>query len=149
MLFRSLLTLHFVKTTDNLADFLTREGLPLGDCEKLNLKQIQVEDFYDKLPQPEFSLIDWINYVNQHPEYLTILNGKNQPVQANIASIVLSLQRGIENVKDVLSPIEILKERLTRANIILAQKQELSEIYNYCLSGENFVYITEIGRAHV
>ena len=31
-----LVTLHFVRTTANLADYLTRQGLPPGDLEKLN-----------------------------------------------------------------------------------------------------------------
>ncbi len=29
--------LHFVRTSENLADFLTREGLPPGDLERFNL----------------------------------------------------------------------------------------------------------------
>ena len=40
----------------NLSDFLTREGLPPGDIEKLNLKNTQILDFVDHLPNEEFTL---------------------------------------------------------------------------------------------
>jgi hypothetical protein len=64
-------TLCFVRTTDNLADFLTREGLPPGDCEKFNLKDIQIANFHKDLPKLEFTIPEWIAYVDAHPEYLT------------------------------------------------------------------------------
>jgi hypothetical protein len=44
-------TLHFVSTTNNLADFLTREGLPEGDLERFNLQDINIKDFYCDLPR--------------------------------------------------------------------------------------------------
>ena len=44
-------TLRFVKTTENLVDFLTREGLPAGDCEKLNLNQIKISFIITPLTQ--------------------------------------------------------------------------------------------------
>jgi len=44
-------TLHFVSTTNNLADFLTREGLPEGDLERFNLQNINIKDFYCDLPR--------------------------------------------------------------------------------------------------
>ena len=55
--------LHFVKTTENLADFLTRQGMPRADLTRFNLKKIQIQDFYDKLPKVEFSLQEWSQYV--------------------------------------------------------------------------------------
>ena len=39
-----LVTLHFVQTTENLADFLTREGLP-PDKDKFNIKNVEIKDF--------------------------------------------------------------------------------------------------------
>jgi hypothetical protein len=55
-----LVSLHFIRTTDNLADYLTRQGLPVGDLEKLNLKHVDVKDFYGKLPKKDFTLMEWI-----------------------------------------------------------------------------------------
>ena len=65
-------TLHFVKSGQNLADFLTRAGLPEGDLPKFNIKNVQVVDFFDELPKPNFTLAEWVNFVNTHPHYLTV-----------------------------------------------------------------------------
>ena len=67
-----MVTLHFIRTTANLADYLTRQGLPTGDLEKFNIKQLDIVDFYDKLPKHEFTLQEWVKYCADHPEYLTI-----------------------------------------------------------------------------
>ena len=47
--------LHFICTTENLSDFLTREGLPKGDLERSNVKAMEIADFYDELPQSEYT----------------------------------------------------------------------------------------------
>ena len=129
-------TLCFVRTTDNLADFLTREGLPPGDCEKFNLKDIQIANFHKDLPKLEFTIPEWIAYVDAHPEYLMI----NAPNPQAVKTIALQISAGLQNIKSVISPLEILQERLSRANIIARQKQELSDIYLKCLAGENFEF---------
>jgi hypothetical protein len=41
---------------------------------------------------------------------------------------VNSLSRGLENVKETVTPPDILKEKLTREKIIEAQKKELSDV---------------------
>ena len=51
-----LIQLHFIKSTDNLADYLTRQGLPRGDVEKLNLKLVYVKDFNPELPKEDYTL---------------------------------------------------------------------------------------------
>ena len=53
-------------------------------------------------------------------------------------AITLAISRGLENVQETLSPLEILKEKLSRANIIAAQKQEFLRIYEACLASPNF-----------
>ena len=136
-----LVNLHFVRTTENLADFLTREGLPPGDCEKFNLHNIQIQDFYDMLPKHVFTLLEWVNFVENHSEYLmsnSTTSEKNITSPENISAVTLSLSRRLENVKDVMSPIEILKEKLVRAQIIDAQKREFSQIYQQCLAAPDF-----------
>ncbi len=71
--------LRHVKTTENLSDFLTREGLPPGDMEKFYIKDIQIADFYYALPQETFTFAEWINFVEANPQYLTVkrLKGNN------------------------------------------------------------------------
>ncbi len=80
-------SLHFVKTTENLADFLTREGLPPGDLVKFSLKDIVIKDFFSKLPQLDFTLLEWSQFVDDNPQYLTVTN---QPPAVKI-SVVLYL----------------------------------------------------------
>ena len=129
------ITLHFIRTTENLADFLTREGLPPGDLEKFNIKEVHIADFSNELPRSEFTFIEWINFVEANPQYLTV----NSTAEAK--AVALSITRGIENVKDILQPIDILKEKLTRHEIVKRQRSEYAEIYANCLASENFEYI--------
>ncbi len=134
-----LVTLHFVRTTDNLADFLTREGLPSGDLEKFNLKDVQISDFYDELPKPEFTLAEWIEFVEKHPEYLTI-NRTDKPSEQ---STIMAITSGLSNVKDVVTPLEILIERLQRSEIVQKQKKEFPEIYAASLACKDFEFLDE------
>ncbi|RPH76275.1 MAG: hypothetical protein EHM77_09395, partial [Planctomycetaceae bacterium] len=126
--------LRHVKTSENLADFLTREGLPPGDLEKFNIKNIQIADFHDKLPQETFTFTEWMNFVENNPQYLTVNDSK---------AVTLSIERGLSNVQDVLQPIDILRKRLERSEIIKRQKIEFSDIYEHCLASENFEYIDQ------
>ena len=134
-----LVTLHFVRTNENLADFLTREGLPPGDYPRFNLKDVEIKDFYSELPKTTFTLPEWINFVEDHPEYLTI----NTPDHVTPKAITLAINRGIDNVKETVTPIDILKEKLSRAEIVKRQKIEFTDIYSACLAADNFEYTTE------
>lgn len=96
-----LVTLHFVRTSENLADFLTREGMLPGDSEKFQLKDIVIKDFYHELPKYDFTLKEWSNFVEAHPEYLMI---------NNVKAVVLSLTRGISNLKESITPLQILQK---------------------------------------
>ena len=132
------ITLHFIRTNENLADFLTREGLPPGDLEKFNIKNVTIQDFSAKLPKSEFTFLEWINFVEKHPEYLTINSAKEAK------TIALAISNGLSNVKETLQPIHILQERLSRNNFIQHQKREFAEIYANCLASPNFEYTTRI-----
>jgi hypothetical protein len=65
-----LLTLYFVSTTANLADFLTREGMLPGDMDRMNLKNVEIKDFYKELPKHEYTLMEWIEFVERNPQYV-------------------------------------------------------------------------------
>jgi len=129
-----LLKIHFIRTTENLADYLTRQGLPAGDLEKLNLKNIQVTDFYDKLPKPDFTFEEWATFCTNNPHYLTV----NSPT---INLLTLSLQQGISNLKNYLQPLDILKDRLDRGSFITKQKEEYAELYSNCLRSPDFKFV--------
>jgi transposase InsO family protein len=134
-----LITLHFIRTNENLADYLTRQGLPKGDLEKLNLKNVEVQDFYDKLPQEEFSLAEWAQFCNENPNYLTINNH-------SVNLVTSSLTNGIKNLESYTVPINILRSRLERLNFIKYQKIELKNEYETCLKSNNFEYINADGQ---
>ena len=149
---------EFVKTSENLADFLTREGLPVGDLVKYDIKSAVVLDFFDDLPKTHFTLKEWAVYCLEHPEYLSIntkepkkksINSQNSQfavtfdTPADIENLICSIRQGIENIKDIVTPLEIIKERMSRAEIIKNQKKEFSKIYTECLAGENFEFIDE------
>ena len=104
-------TLHFVKSGQNLADFLTRAGLPEGDLPKFNIKDVQIKDFFDELPKAEFTLAEWVNFVNTHPYYLTVM-------ETLATKIVHSVHKGLENIQSITGPLEILQSRLARSEII-------------------------------
>jgi len=55
----------------------------------------------------------------------------------------LSLEQGIKNLQDITEPIGVLQERLSRENLILAQKEEFSTIREECLKSSEFNYIQE------
>jgi len=152
-------TIKFVKTTENLADFLTREGLPVGDIEKLNLKNIKINDFVDYLPKDTFTLKEWAQYCADHPEYLTITDTKSvysmmqsfkqdpssidMSEQAIINRMIFSINQAIENVQEVITPLDVLRNRLSRAEIIKNQRKEFEKIYLSCLGGNDFEYIDD------
>jgi hypothetical protein len=77
--------------------------------------------------------------VQQSPQYLTV----NNPEKLPFKTLAMSIAHGLDNIKDVLTPLEILKEKLSRSEIIKNQKLEYGDIYTKCLAGKNFEYITE------
>ena len=130
--------LQFVRTTENLADFLTREGLPPGDVEKFNLKSIETSDIYENLPKTTFTLAEWINFVEENPHYLTINETKSDKSKTKIKAITLAITKGLENIKETIKPLEILQQKLERSNIVEQQKKDFSKIYITCLASNNF-----------
>jgi hypothetical protein len=130
------LELYFDKSNENLADFLLREGLPPRDLEKLDLKTIKIEEFYDNLSKKSYSLPEWMVFVENNPQYLSgvVVN------KAENQAIVNALSRGLQNVTETLTPLDILKGKLTRERIIQAQKEELAELYYQCLTSKDFEF---------
>jgi hypothetical protein len=122
-----------------LADYLTRQGLPKGDLEKLDLKNVQISDFYHMLPKEEFTLAEWAQFCADNPQYLTI----NSVETPSIHAVSFSLDQGIKNLNDQIDPLIILKERLSRDNLIENQQKEFPEIIKQCLDSKDFVFSDE------
>jgi hypothetical protein len=124
-----MVVLQFVRTNSNLADFLTREGMLPGDADRFQLKDVEIKYIYDHLPKHTFTLKEWSEWVEAHSEFLEIKNTK---------AVCLSLTRGIDNLKEYMSPLSILQKRLDRENIVKNQKKQYADIYTECLASENF-----------
>ena len=77
--------------------------------------------------------MEWINFVEENPQYLTV----NYPSKSETPAIILSISKGLTNVKETLAPIDILRDKLSRSEIIKYQKIELSEPYTLCLVSDN------------
>jgi len=137
------LVLHFISTHNNLADYLSRQGMLKGDLQKLCLKDVKIEEFVDKLPKLDFSLQEWTEYCTANPQYLTI----NQT--PTVMQITKSINRGIDNIRDIVSPLDILRQKFNRDIIIREQKQQFKEIYEQCLSSPNFEFETENEKGQV
>jgi hypothetical protein len=117
-----------------LADYLTRQGMLKGDLEKLCLKNIAIKDFSDQLPKQDFTLKEWAKFCEENPQYLTVNNS------LTVMQITKAISRGIENIKDVVTPLDILKRKFSREIIIKEQKLQFTEIYTRCLGSKNFFY---------
>ncbi len=131
-----LVTLHFIRTTENLADYLTRQGLPRGDLSKLGLKDMEIPFLHDLLPKHEFTLTEWNTFCQENPQYLTITAN-------NVSALTMAVSQGIGNIEDMINPIKILQSRLERESILVEQKQEFQEIIHSCLVSKNFEYTPE------
>jgi hypothetical protein len=128
--------LVFIKTNDNLADYLTRQGLPRGDAVKLSIKNLVINDFSDKLPKQDFTLPEWDKFVKENPQYLSITANE-------LHAVVHALTQGINNLTDIMDPINILQNKLSRENIIAAQAEEFAEIIGKCKTSPKFLVKTQ------
>jgi hypothetical protein len=70
---------------------------------------------------------------------------KNQKEKAEqfIQNEILSINQSLENISDVIAPLDILRERLSRAEITKYQKLKFENIYTACLARENFEYVDD------
>ena len=134
------LRIQFIRTKENLADFLTRAGkIPIAEIKKLNLSKVDVEDFEYKLPKNNFTLQEWIQWVNDNPQYL-----KTTPKEINNTAEVLSAS--IKNLNDFFHPLIYIKEKLSRENIMETQKEEFKEIIQKCKTSEKFTCETILDK---
>ena len=117
-----LLMLHFIRTSDNLADYLTRQGMPRGDLDKLCLKTIKIKDFYQDLLKLEFTLKEWEQFCIDNPDYLMVNHGPT------VLQITATISKGLDNIREVVSPLEILRAKFSRDIIIREKKSQYKHI---------------------
>ena len=109
---------------------------------KFRLKDVRIKDFEtpDIGEQDGCSLSTWAKWVNQ-PEsekFIEILEKKENNLPEKVANICRLSIRGLQTralqdlkrIYKLIFPAHILQAKLTRKNIIRAQKTEFVEIHN-------------------
>ena len=97
--------------------------------------------FRSKLPKSEYTLEEWVEFCEKNPQYLTVNTPSANSLTVN--SLETALQKSMTNLLDLINPVEILKQRLTRENIIQRQIEELTEIFTLCQKNDNFTHQDE------
>jgi hypothetical protein len=118
--------------------------MPKGDLEKLCLKNIEIKDFYHDLPKLEYTLKEWEQFCLDNPDYLMVNHGPT------VLQITAAISKGLDNIREVVSPLEILRAKFSRDIIIREQKVQYKHIYLKCLEANDFIYTytDDKGKVH-
>jgi hypothetical protein len=77
-------------------------------------------------------LAEWAEFVDAHPEYLSI----NQQDLLPIKAIVNAIEWGLDNITNFVTNLMVLKDRLFRSEFVRNQLTEYTDIYNQCLAAK-------------
>ena len=133
-------TLRFVKSDANIADFLSKHFLisnPM-DTERIDIKRFHIAPMND-VPDRIFTLQEWQEYVDNHPEYLSILDNSTftPPVLPQL-QLNMSTVKYLDQAKSLhLDPIFELDKRLSYEKMIMHQDTEFEKQKQACLFSEN------------
>ena len=141
------LKLFYIKSSENFADFLSKTfSIPLADIPRLALPKIEVGDLSKYLPENKvFTLQEWVTFVETHPNLVRELT-EQSPIKT--AVVTSSLNTVTRNLERQLKPLAVLQDRLSHSNILTQQKTHLKDLYEKCLSSQNFVYTDEGGKKY-
>lgn len=125
-----LIRFHLVKSADNLADFLTRNNyFDNKGVQRLNLKNVNILPLDPVLDKSTFSVDEWQDFVNSHPEFLLDCTHENIPLLKENQVHVHAITDSTQLILKILNPLEILKDKFSLANIIRLQRREYDYIY--------------------
>jgi hypothetical protein len=110
--------------------------MPAGDLGRVNIKEITVRDLGMKLPKEIFTLTEWVDFVDAHPEYLTI----NTPKHLTPKAVIMAFEKGLDNLIEFTTPLVILREKLSRENFVVKQRIECTDLYNNCVSSPDLTF---------
>ncbi len=120
---------HTSDLTDHISDLASQTSELANHTFDLANHTSDLADQTSDLAKHTFTLKEWSEWVEAHPEFLEIKSTK---------AVCMSLTRGIDNLKEYMSPLTILQKRLDRENIVKNQKKQFPDIYTECLASENF-----------
>ncbi len=89
-----------------------------------------------KLPKEIFTLTEWVDFVDAHPEYLTI----NTPKHLTPKAVIMAFEKGLDNLIEFTTPLVILREKLSRENFVVKQRIECTDLYNNCVSSPDLTF---------
>ena len=82
------------------------------------------------------TLSEWAKFCADNPHYLTVST-------PTVNSLTFTVNQGIGNIKDITGPLDLLKDKLAREQIIKHQKVDFKDLYNDCLNSPNFEVKTD------
>ena len=131
------LKFSYLKGTDNLADWLSRAySADLPDQKRLALPRFVKQELDDVLPSYKiFTQDEWKQFVLDNPNYLGYFDAPEKPKLS-----IRSLSAENRAIGTVLTPLQVLKERLNMENLVKEQKLEYKTIYEACLQSQKQEY---------
>ena len=146
------LVFGFVRSKDNISDFLTRNFEIEKPCvRRLGLPRfINGEDLDLAIPKDKFEPLEWERFVRANPQFLDEITTPDERIDNNfkvnvipsqrlinrkVVSSIVKVERNLRNVETkLLTPLEILRDNLSYENMVDSQKEEYKDIYSQCLS---------------
>ena len=127
------LSLRFIKTGQNLADFLTRDlNIQHTDFQRLPLDGYQVPDLLNHIDEnKDYTIAEWKCFVEQNQHLL------KYDQQDKKAVSIMSLNKTAENIRKLINPVKILEDKLSHENIAKLQKAEYKNIVETLISQPN------------
>ena len=133
------LTLKFIPTHLNIADFLSRDFvINKDDIKRLPLKNYSVPELDEHLDHSQtFTLQSWRDFVQKNEHLIKLLTPDKTP------AITYSITKIATDIDKIIKPINVLQDRLSFQNISTAQKDEFLPIISKCLNTENLTYTND------
>ena len=143
------MTFGFVKSGDNISDFLSRRY----EIEKPVVRRIQlprfVKDSLDEaITQEVYTPNEWSNFVTENPQFLGEVQTPQDSIDSYYKVNIINHDMSpapvlhVNNLKGrmamtqkmLLSPITHLKNYISHENIVEDQRVEFKELYTKCLA---------------
>ena len=124
------LRVTYLRGEDNLADYLSRaHNADLVNADKIALPRYVKDGLDDVLPAyTEFTIEEWKQFVANNPGYLGYMDKPAQP-KVTVKTLVAEFKA----IGTVLTPLEILRNRIAIDIVIKEQKEAFADIYRKCL----------------
>ena len=157
------LSFGFVKTTDNLADYLTRNY----DIEKPNVRRLGLPRFVgnelsEAITQDVYSINEWKDFCDANPQFLKFVEPQEKTQKSinmlniikdynikRIRNVIMTLDKPFlfkhvnlltsrfKNALKILhKPLVALQNIFSSSNIITAQKKEFRDFYLKCVGNK-------------